>query len=51
MFDNNCRENSQCWLYSTTELGKILNYKGLRQAGLIIPNEILSLERVCGFQT
>ena len=30
MFDNNCRENSKCWLYSTSERGKILNYKGLR---------------------
>ena len=35
MFDHNCRENSQCWLYSTSERGKILSYKGLRQAGLI----------------
>ena len=37
MFVNNCRENSYCWLYSTGERGKILNYKGLKQAGLIIP--------------
>ena len=35
MFDNNCRENS-CWPYSTSERWKILNYKGLRQAGSII---------------
>ena len=38
MFVNNCRENSQCWLYNNSERRKILNYKGLRQAGLIIPN-------------
>ena len=37
MFDKNCREYSQCWLYSTSERGKILGYKGLKQVGLIIP--------------
>ena len=37
LFDNNCRDYSWCWLYSTSERGKILNYKVLRQAGLIIP--------------
>ena len=36
MFDNNCREYSQCWHYSTSECGKITNYKGLRQTELII---------------
>ena len=50
MFDNNCSEYL-CWLYRTSERGKILNYKGLRQAGLIIPKWYLSVERVCGFQT
>ena len=37
MFDNTCREYSQCCFYSTSQRGKILIYKGLRQAGLIIP--------------
>ena len=37
MFDNNCWQCSWYWLYSTNERGKILNYKWLRQAGLIIP--------------
>ena len=36
--------------YSTSEHGKILNYKGLRQDWSFL-NEILSLERVWGFQT
>ena len=36
MFDNNCREYSQCWLYSTREGGKIVDYMGLSQEGLII---------------
>ena len=39
-FDNNCRECSWCWLYSTSKSWKNLNYKGLRQAGLIIRNKI-----------
>ena len=36
MFHNNCREYSQCFICSTSECGKILNYKGLRLTGLII---------------
>ena len=41
IFGNNCRQYSWCWLYSTSERGKILNYKGLRQVGLIIPKRDL----------
>ena len=51
MFDNNCREYTWYWLYSSSEREKILNYKWLRQEGLIIANwDFLSMERVCGFQ-
>ena len=37
MSDNNYREYSLSWLYSASERGENLNYKGIRQAGLIIP--------------
>ena len=37
MFDNNCKEYSSCWHYSISECEKNLSYKGLSQAGLIIP--------------